>query len=685
VSYDKQDRGSADAYAAYFAGMNQSMQQKVALTTAHFPPRGVVADMGSGSGQATFDLANLYSGLTLVGVDVNPTAVAHAHATYQRPNLSYRVGDIADPLFDAGSLHGILDSSVLHHVTSFNDFSLARLDTLLDNQVAALAPGGVLIIRDFVVPDGPDEVLLDLSPDDLPWFERFVKDFRSSQNRGGPVPVTRLGDTRVRMTLRAATEFVLRKDYRDHWDAELQEEYTYFSQRQFEEALRRRGLRITVSMKLYNPWIVAHRFAGRFTLRDLDGRALAYPPTNYLIVGEKLTGRLHETHRREVIAPKFLRFEWHGDGEKVYELVQRPNATVDVLPWFEAHDRLYVLAKHGYPRPITQVEPDLLGMTGAGYVTEPLAAIGGSVTEVLRARAGLTGQFEPQHAARYFTSPGGISECVDAYFVRVPAQEEERTVANYSSFTSSGSVRFLDAAQVLRASHIGGMFDARLELNTALLLHAQQRALGPWIGAEVTVAEADQAPALHETLPALPVRKRFHRLPDGKPLFLQARTGTFVERDGDDRTLATADFEYVVPRTLSCNTITLLPVMRVQGRLYVGVETRDLPAVQAFEDTSAIYTVPAKRLPRDITTLDAAEAFALRYFSDVLSIRKLTALGGRYHASLGVTPEVVYPYVAEVASARGLTWVASLPLQELRDAHLLIAWLRCMHATALSK
>jgi hypothetical protein len=61
--YDKQHRGNQAAYEAYFAGMNSSMQQKVALTTAHFPVRGRIADMGSGSGQGTCDLACLYDGL----------------------------------------------------------------------------------------------------------------------------------------------------------------------------------------------------------------------------------------------------------------------------------------------------------------------------------------------------------------------------------------------------------------------------------------------------------------------------------------------------------------------------------------------------------------------------------------------------------------------------------------------
>jgi hypothetical protein len=49
--YSRQHRGDASAYENYFAGMDASMQQKIALTTAHFPTRGVIADMGSGSGR----------------------------------------------------------------------------------------------------------------------------------------------------------------------------------------------------------------------------------------------------------------------------------------------------------------------------------------------------------------------------------------------------------------------------------------------------------------------------------------------------------------------------------------------------------------------------------------------------------------------------------------------------------
>ena len=89
--------------------------------------------------------------------------LAISSATYQRENLRYQVGDISDPLFPDGSLDGILDSSVLHHVTSFNGFSLKRVTDLLNHQVASLKTGGVLIIRDFVIPRGPATVELELT------------------------------------------------------------------------------------------------------------------------------------------------------------------------------------------------------------------------------------------------------------------------------------------------------------------------------------------------------------------------------------------------------------------------------------------------------------------------------------------------------------------------------------------
>ncbi|PTL79948.1 methyltransferase domain-containing protein [Vitiosangium sp. GDMCC 1.1324] len=722
-SYAAQHRGDADHYATYFAGMDASMQQKVALTTAHFPTRGRLADMGSGSGRGTYDLACLYGGLELVGVDINPVSVDMAASSYQRPNLRFVVGDIADPVFPPESLDGVLDSSVLHHVTSFNDFSLARLETCLDNQVRALRTGGVIIIRDFVIPDGPEEVFLDLSETDgasdgpvsglstAALFERFARDFRCSVNRNGPVPYTRLasphaGHVRYRLALRAANEFVLRKDYRTDWDVELLEEYTYFSQAQFEASFRRRGLRILSSMPIRNPWILANRYEGRFHLSDTAGQPLPFPPTNYLIVGEKVPPgagvELREEHSAPLPAPHFLSLSaWRHEDGRVFELVERPGRTLDVLPWFRQDRQVFVLAKKGFPRPIVNAcanHPNLGGAALSGYITEPLAAIthageapDKAIARILHERAGLSVDSIRAlgESVRYFTSPGGVSERVSAYLVEV-APTTGLPAPDYGPFTSSGSVRELDARQVIRACHVGGMVDARLEINLHRLLRHLGTSPGPWIGAPIQLTEQSGGPPWAQDALVPGHRVSFSLHEEGTTGYLDLRTGTFSERDSAGHVLASVPREYLVPREASRNTAVALPVVRTREGFRVGIEHRELPVVQHFTGSASIAVSPAWRLPRTLTHLSQVPAFIAERLREEfsVSVRKAWELGGSYHATPGVTPELVWPFAVEVEAGSAedprLHWV---PLEVLLgeldgvlDAHLLVVAWRLAHA-----
>ena len=489
------------------------MQQKVALTTAHFPVHGRIADMGCGSGRGTFDLASLYDGLELVGVDINPISVERAREKFQRPNLLYSVGDISQMVFPPDSLDGILDCSVLHHVTSFNNFDVNRVHETLDNQVAQLRTGGVIIIRDFVIPPGPERVYIDLPQNDgsnagstkelssVALFELFAQTWRSSVNPAGPVTFSRLksplaGFARFEVTPRVAAEFVLRKDYRADWDTEVLEEYTYLSQFQFEEAFRSRGLRVVTSRPLWNPWIVQNRFKDKFYLYDLNNDLLPYPPTNYLIVGEKVPPsdgvELVESHNTVMSQPKFLRVKAykHSENDRVYELVERPNTTIDVLPWYEDEGQLFVLAKKDFPRPIVNACRDQTrpGSTSvSGYITEPISAIVNepefetAVADILSERVGLSPEelISIGEPFSYFTSPGAINELVKACLVQVKTLSRfEAEFPNYTSFKSAGTVRELDALQVLRASQVGGLFVARLEINIYHLLEKLGRGAG---------------------------------------------------------------------------------------------------------------------------------------------------------------------------------------------------------------
>lgn len=711
-AYSRQDRGSHDAYASYFAGMDKSMQQKVALTTAHFPTSGRVADMGSGSGRGTYDLACLHPELELVGVDINPAAVASAQDAYQRGNLRYVQGDIADPVFPTGSLDGILDSSVLHHVTSFTGYSTERLEACLDHQVAALRPGGVLIIRDFVAPDGPEEVALDLRSDDgadegaVPalstWalWRRYAATVRHSRYQPGGLPwsdlgVPALGWRRLRCRHRDAQEFILRKDYRADWDVELLEEYTYWTQAGFIHALERRGLRLEVAAPIRSPWIVANRYRGRIRLAGPDGDDLAFPPTNLLVVGRKVAAgqgtRLRLAAAQRIAKPGFLRLQaWSGSDGSAFDLVERPGRTLDLLPWFRRDGQVLVLARQGFPRPIVVADagrPDLDGTRWSGYLTEPVAAItdpgqglGEAVERILEQRAGIApGRIRGIAAAdRYATSPGGIDEIVTAVAVEISPDGPLRP-ADYGGLAEAGTVAVLDARSCLRAAQVGGLFDARLELNIHRLLRRLGVDRGPWIGAALAVPDRrTDWPLDPEALrPADRVRFAVAPAPAG---YLDIRGGSFSECDAAGRELAVVVREWVEPHAASANTAVVLPVVRIDGTVLVGLEHRWLPAIQAACGGAGLAVAPAWRLPREVDRLDRAEAWlGARLRQDHgCAAHELVGLGGPYLATPGATPELVHPWVAVVAATDGPGRLHWAPLRacldaDLLDAHLAIA------------
>lgn len=702
------------------------MQQKVALTTAHFPVRGRIADMGCGSGRGTFDLASLYDGLELVGVDVNPVSVERANEKFKRPNLSYTVGDISQMVFPANSLDGVLNSSVLHHVTSFNNFDVDRVLTTLDNQVAQLKLGGVIIIRDFVIPDGPEQVFLDLTVTDgaesgskrelstAALFEVFAEEWRSSVNPHGPVRYESLksshdGFARFQLTLRAATEFVLRKDYRSDWDTEVLEEYTYLSQAQFEAAFRARGLRVVASRPLWNPWIVQNRFEKKFYLTDLNNQPVTFPPTNYLIVGEKVSAEegveLNEALNLVLKEPKFLSLSAyrHKQTNKVYELVERPHQTIDILPWIDDDGQILVLAKKDFPRPIVNACADQVRLDRAslsGYITEPISAIvptrdtGDAVARILLERANLSKAdvISIDDPYSYYTSPGGVNELVIACLVQVrPCLSFVASVPNYTSFRSAGTVRELDAQQVLRACQVGGMFDARLEINIYRLFRELERSHGPWIGAPIKLSEQAVEFNCDSDAIAPPAHAAFERCQlSGGPQFLAIREGTFLERTHTGDVISEVPLEYVVPQELSFSTVTALPVVRTQRGVFVGLEFRDLPAVQAFTGSSRVLTVPSWRIPRSLRNVRELPTFVSNGIGRdfALTAQNVWELGGPYFSSPGVTPEVVFPFVIEVEAndiaSSQLRFmdcaVLGASLDQIHDAHSLIATWRLRHA-----
>jgi SAM-dependent methyltransferase len=730
MSYNAQFRGDNSAYASYYNGMDKSMRQKVALISSYFPSEGTVADMGSGSGSGSYDLACLYPGLHVVGVDISASAVNYSREKYVRENLSYKEGDIANKLFSDNELTGILNSSVLHHVTSFNNFDTWNIERLLDNQTEQLSPGGILAIRDFVIPDfgkGNEIIILELPENDgtrtgtpaelntAALFEKFFREFQCSAYGKGQGKYIRLqdetaGTARFETDLRSATEFILRKDYRADWDVEILEEYLYYTKTQFETEFKKRGLRIVISREIRNPWIITNRFEGKVILKNKNGDILPYPPTNYLIVGEKSNGSVAFTFSdfQEQKKSDYLIQETFYDGSQVWDMVSRKNPTYDLVPYYFKDNRLHIVARQGYPRPLAALNESPDGASVSGYIHEPVIVSDipekdrltkDDLISIFAQRTELSADSVKKcsFGMKYYPSPGGINEQVRAAYFQITNTKNFIFKSAYTQgFQSSGEIRSLDAAQFLRAGQVGGICDNRLEMNIYDLMFLNQLPPDPWIGADYEENEINQETfdkvivmqAEKLVLQDSSITVSFRKIVKEHE-FLKTESVLISETDKNGNILSGQRYDYVKPSKLSLRTISVLPYFSFGKKLFVGIELRRLPAPFISEGVSEIFTTAAFRLPVENAEAGKQEKFVIARIEKEfqLRIKNLLPLGGAYYPSPAVTPEAVAVYAAptdnESLQKSGLTYIALDDLIEnryqLRDGHLLVAAFRLHH------
>lgn len=727
--YDAQNRGDAADYASYFAGMDKTMRQKLAFVGAHFllDPGSRIADMGCGSGSGSYQLALLNPQIHVIGVDINPESIRFAGEKYKLPNLEFMVGDAAQPLFAEHPLDGILSSSTLHHVYTFNGYSHDAVRAALVSHLRCLRENGIFVLRDFVNPAKEAHVLLEL-PDtpsrgnavaelaDADLLKLFARTARPLDQRCGPGffleeidprrPATRL----FRLPHKWAAEFILRKDYRHDWEVEILEEYTYFTADEFADALTSAGGRLLCAEPYWNPWIVQNRFEGKVRLLDESGRDLGWPATNFVAVTQRVHSgaSLKLTERRPSEAPpSFLIVDsLKEEAGAVYDLIKRPQHVCDLLPWRAADGRLRIAARYGYPRPITRAVPRgptmIDGARWGGYLIEPVTgmvdrdAAHDAVAAVLMERAGIPQDAIVAIAAglSYYPSPGGIDEVVGSLFVEVAAPLQARPLsAIVSGLSTAGELREFDAQDLLRAAHIGVLPEARLEMNVYALMAKLAISPDPFIGEIIDVAEkplpaATRRAGLGELL-TRPAAAPFVRS-DVCARYLRLVRSVFAdqtEENGVARTLAEQELEFVLPRQRSINTVVALPVLR-DGEILVGLETRLLPVPQINEANARILTAPAWRLGREVTTLVQAREFVASEMG--VARDDVVPLGAAYFPSAGITPERVHPFVVRVTEAAVELPYDFVPLRELRaqmpvlrDGHLLVASMRLLHAFGL--
>ncbi|MEC4113490.1 class I SAM-dependent methyltransferase [Myroides pelagicus] len=707
TKYTTQDRGDKKQYQQYLEAMDAIAIEKVASASVFFHSKqgNVLVDVGMASGTSTAILAELFPHLQVIGVDINPKMVNIAQKTYQLPNLSFREDD-GETLtsFTENKVSGFFNCSAIHHITSYNDYDNNRALNTLKRQVELLQDKGVLVVRDFVKVE-EKEVILELStlakedrPSDTDLFIQFSQTARClSTNKGFPieeVQTLKSNTKRFKAFYTDVVEFIRRKDYYANWDIELQEEYGYFTQKEFEDTFRDLGLRIIVSTPIYNQWIINNRYKGAFTIYDLEGNDIGLPPTNYLIAGEKVTGakQLQLTRHLPLLSTPYLEYSsfLNVKNKQVFDLVKRPNQVVDILPYQWIENNLKVIAKHGYPRPLcilTESGQILDGKRYSGYIPEALAlADSADWAEEVAQRFNIMAKhyLAAEQGLSYYTSPGGINERVVAQYLPLTDNfnfKPSGLPKARTGFKDMGCLKQYDAIQLLNTAQTGALVEARLELNIYYLLAQKKVELPKWLGEQLTPEQIDDLSVTN--LSDILDQRAKEYIPTAETVnFLTTRRAVFAERGIDNSNVV---LEYTYPTNYSINTVTVLPVYKYNQEVYIGLEQRSLPVPQLHQDNSLLLTIPAFRLSKKIEDLWDLEQYLEKLIVEGSPIKAFKTLGQKYFPSIGVTPEQVYPYVVTLAKAsEHLHWVKLDELidniDKLTDAHLLIALFRFIHS-----
>lgn len=706
--YSEQDRGDKSNYIQYLEAMDAIAIEKVASASTFFSSESgkTIVDIGMASGTSTAILAKLFPEQHIIGVDINPKMVEIAQKFYKSQNLSFKVDD-GETLntFNPNSIDGFFNCSSIHHITSYNNYDVNRAYNTLTRQYELLKDNGIIVIRDFVKLE-INEIILEVSslekqnkPSDAELLILFSKTARSlskQEDQGFPIEELKSlnKDTRrFKLYNTDAIEFIRRKDYFENWNIELQEEYGYFSQREFEDCFNRLGLRIILSAPIYNQWIINNRYKNKFQLYNIDGSKIGYPPTNYIIVGEKINSskNLSLTRYLPKADSSYLNYASYKNKKNdiIFEVVNRPNIVKDIIPYYKEDAKLKVIAKHGYPRPILNAFKNLIdNKVFSGYITEAISVTKlESLQDILMDVFNIDAQAsEFKHLLNYFTSPGGIDEFVSSIAVELTKKpiDLHKISFPFSAFFDLGKTKVYDAIELLNTAQTGALIEARLELNIYQLLRKELIPLPKWFGEKIIPKEITINELKPDTWDTLALRKaKDYEKVEVTHQFLETSRACFSEIGAKNNQSQILEFTY--PKELSINTLITLPIFKAENDIYLGLEIRSLPVPQIHTGNSLIMTVPAVRLNKEIKTLFDLQTYISNYMIGTSNIIDYFKLGEKYYPSIGITPEQVYPFIVTLnLPDKSLNWIKLSELfvhiEELNDAHLLICLNRLTHA-----
>lgn len=343
-------------YTVYTRLMDAALDAKASALFPHFGTvreGAVIVDAGSGTGQLAELAAREFRGSRVYALDLSHELLDRANDAKTFLHLLY--GNATDQHFPDGTVSVKYFATSGHEIETFGGQGSMRAAVAVSFR--ELAPGGRLVIRDFVKPK-PCFILMEilstvgesdgddydrLSADAL--FHRFHREFAGG-DAFAFTKVEREGKSLYRLPLEWAYEFFLRKDYTANWKSEIQEKYSYWTLEEAKDAFASAGFANVYVLPERNDYIVRNRLEGKIALYDdAEGtlRPVPFPPTHVVAVGEK-PGRTGSTVRTPPAGVSYD--ELFASIEEMSDGVRIGTAIFPVLgpPTLGTKKRLYRLA-----------------------------------------------------------------------------------------------------------------------------------------------------------------------------------------------------------------------------------------------------------------------------------------------------------------------------------------------------
>lgn len=658
-----------------------------------------VVDAGCHDGAMTYVMAALKPDVTFIGLDVEANLVREAQRQYKLPNLTYQLGNIYTDLRDE-SVDAIVNSFFLHEIYSASFFNERLLELALQKQYRALKNGGTLVIRDYLNPASNGYVQIEFSESGAPtgedfdtcseadllvWFSenaraRSLKNGQDESDCGffleelpASFPRTRL----FRVPEKWAYEFILRKDDRQRLKEELSKEYAFFTEQEFQKHFTALGARLAYSAPHWDEGFLKGRYTGKIRLYDESGSRLGPPPTNHILVIQKIAERTSQTVQerrtsRTRSGSVYLRTVRDDRSGAISDIICRDMEFAEILPFRISPDnRLKVYLHEGVPRGLANAVPrtgkNLDGRKWSGHMIEAIASNAEQIFPLKDQDSKALQNFSrtyigiaPSADARlmegggFYPDPNRIDERILTYYYRVEnyhsPYEAPVSFKDIEGFSSKGRIREFDAQDILNAISVGLIPTSRLETQILTLFQLMGMKSEVWSDMPVQLSEIP----VEETLKIADIMKQYSLSDDrfhpvrGQAGQIRLIQSVFVEEGREENGavagLAARDVEFAVQEDSTINTAVVMPLVKnLNGEVMAGVVTQYLPVPQRFSGTGHCVTLPSFNLPKDVTDIEAARHYVAKQFG--VKPEYVARMGESYFTHIGVTPHRIYPFI----------------------------------------